>query len=379
MSKQTEPMNPQTQFCQNLDCPARGQVGQGNIHAHSRKERRYRCWTCRHTFNEFTGTPLAGLRTAVNLVEIVMILLTHGCPLQAIVHAFGFDERTVANWRDRMGQHCERVHHATAMQAKLEVGHVQTDEIRVKGRKQIFWMGLSLMVSTRLWLGGVVSPQRNRALAEALMQQVAACARSMCAVLICTDGWTAYPNAIRRAFRRKVKQLRGAPRKVVWPQLAIGRMVKHTVAKRVVEVTRTIVHGSIALVVEQLFQSGDLLIHTAYIERLNATFRERLATLTRRCRHAAVRQATLHAGLYLIGCCYNFCWTHASLKLPNFDHPDQPRWIHRTPAMASGLTDHVWTMRELLMFKIAPSPYVPPKRRGRPPKVVATTLHAQVG
>ena len=72
-----------------------------------------------------------------------MILDTaYGCPTQAIVHPFGLDERTVASWRDRAGQHCQKLHQALVEQGKLDLGHVQTYEIRVKGRRMIAWMGL---------------------------------------------------------------------------------------------------------------------------------------------------------------------------------------------------------------------------------------------
>jgi hypothetical protein len=74
--------------------------------------------------------------------------------VQAIVQAFGLDERTVAHWRDRAGQQCQKVHEAIVEQSQLDLVHVQADEIRVKGRKMIAWMGLAMMVSTRLWLAG---------------------------------------------------------------------------------------------------------------------------------------------------------------------------------------------------------------------------------
>jgi hypothetical protein len=58
------------------------------------------------------GTALEGLRKPTELIVIVITLLSYGCPLQAIVHAFDLDERTVASWRDRGGKQCERVHQA---------------------------------------------------------------------------------------------------------------------------------------------------------------------------------------------------------------------------------------------------------------------------
>jgi hypothetical protein len=102
------------------------------------------------------GTTFARLRKPPALIVIVITLLAYGCPLQAIVHAFGLDERTVAEWRDRAGRHCEKVHQAIIEQGKLDLVHVQADEIRVKARGMIAWMGLALMVSTRLWVAGVV-------------------------------------------------------------------------------------------------------------------------------------------------------------------------------------------------------------------------------
>jgi len=67
---------------------------------------------------------------------------------------------------------------------------------------------------------------------------------------------------------------------------------------------------------EKLLQSsaGGNVLNTAFIERLNGTFRERLASLTRKSRHAASRMSALHTGMYLIGCTYNFCWAHQELS-----------------------------------------------------------------
>jgi hypothetical protein len=76
------------------------------------------------------------------LIVIVVTLLAYGCPIQAIVQAFGLDERTVAGWRDRAGTHCQQVHQAVVHQGQLDLVHVQADEIRVKGHKMIAWMGL---------------------------------------------------------------------------------------------------------------------------------------------------------------------------------------------------------------------------------------------
>src|SRR5438034_10840178 len=124
-------------------------------------------------------TMFEGLRKPKALIVIVVTLLAYGCPIQAIVQAFGLDERTVASWRDRAGKHCQEVHQAVVQQGHLDLQHVQADEIRVKGCKMIAWMGLAMMVSTRLWLGGVVSLTRDRSLADHLLRQVRACCQPL--------------------------------------------------------------------------------------------------------------------------------------------------------------------------------------------------------
>ena len=153
----------------------------------------------------------------------------------------------MASWRDRAGEHCQQVHQALVPQGQLDAQHVQVHEIRVKGRGMIVWMGLALMVSTRLWLGGVVSMHRDRKLADRLLQQVRACCRPFQAILVCSDGWAAYPGSIQRAFREKVKRTAGRGRAClqVWSGLCIATVIKRTEKKRVVEVIRKMTRGTL--------------------------------------------------------------------------------------------------------------------------------------
>jgi hypothetical protein len=73
--------------------------------------------------------------------------------------------------------------------------------------------------------------------------------------------------------------------------------------------------------------------------------------------------------MYILGCVYNFCTYHQSLRVPFYLTKDQCRWLRRTPAIAAGLTKHRWSIEELFLFKVPPPPWTPPKRRGRPSKV----------
>jgi hypothetical protein len=108
---------------------------------------------------------------------------------------------------------------------------------------------------------------------------------------------------------------------------------------------------------------GGTKLNTAFIERLNATFRARLAVLVRRSRALIRNPETLKPLMYLMGCVYNFCTEHSSLRLPGIIGGH--KWIARTPAIAAGLTDHIWTVKELLLFRISPLGWQPPKHRGR--------------
>ena len=360
-------MDPQTQFCHNPACPARGQVGQGNITVHSRTERRYRCTRCGTPFAATTGTPFYRLRTEAAVVTTVLTLLSHGCPLQAVVAAFGVDERTVAAWLGRAGQHCQAVHQHLVQQGQVEVGHVQADELWVKLVGRRVWLAMALAVPSRLWLGGVISPQRDGVLITSLVGIVRTCAAQP-AILVCVDGLASYVTAFRRVFREPVHTgRRGRPRLVLPSGFVMGQVVKHYAKRRVVGVTHRVVQGSAAAIGAMLRATGGgTVINTAYIERLNATFRSRLAPLVRRGRALARSDAMLTAGMYLVGCAYNLCWPHDSLRLSA--PAGAPRkWVDRTPAMAAGLTDHPWTMADLLCYQVPLPPWVAPKRRGRPP------------
>ena len=349
-------MDPTTVFCPNRHCPARGQTGRGNIGIHSQKEQRFICHECQKTFSATKGTAFYRLRTAAETVSLVVTLLAHGCPVQAIVAAFGFDERTVADWWARSGRQGQAVHEALVEQPR-DLGQVQADELRVKKQGGIVWMALAMMVRTRLWLGGEVSEQRDLPLIRRLLERVRRAAAHR-PLLCCTDGLCSYIRAMRETFRDPVHTgMGGRPRLRPWRNVLIAQVVKRDERRRVVATEHRMVDGTPAGVETLRRRSqGDGVINTAYIERLNATFRARLAPLARRFRALARETLTLHEGMFVVGTVYNFCTPHARL------HAGQKT----TPAMAAGITDHCWTMQELLSFRVPLPRWVPPQQRGRP-------------
>ncbi len=149
---------------------------------------------------------------------------------------------TIRAWGAAAGQHAEAVHHAHVVQPR-DLGHVQADELRVKTQCGIVWMAMAMMVTTRLWLGGVISTRRDQDLITRLVAIIAACAQ--CApLLLLVDGLASYVTAFRAAFRtRQSSGGVGAPRKVPWPDLVIGQVIKRTQGRRLVDITRRVVQG----------------------------------------------------------------------------------------------------------------------------------------
>jgi hypothetical protein len=271
----------------------------------------------------------------------------------------------VQGWVEAAGEHCEQIHEHLVLQPR-DLAHVQADELRVKAQGSIVWMAMAIMVSTRLWLGGAISPSRDSRLIRRLVAYVRACASPEHPLLVATDGLVTYVKAFGKAFRSKHHTGRvGAPRLIAWPKVVIGQVIKRYERRHVVDVERRLKQGSWSQLTRLLdrTQGGGGVLNTAYIERLNATFRARLAVLVRRSRGLARRHRRLHAGMYLVGTVYNFCAYHASLST-TASGPS------RTPAMAAGLTSHRWSMAEVLEYRVPGARWQPPKRRGRRSKAM---------
>jgi len=362
-------MDPHAQFCHSRDCWAYGRRGEGHIGIHSQREQRYQCQRCGATFSASKGTALYRAHKPPDEVGQVVTLLAHGCPVQAIVAAFGWDERTVARYPREAGAQCRRVHEHVVQAGDVELAQVQADELRVRVVGRVVWLATALAVSSRLWLGGAISARRDRQLIRALLTRVRACGPTQ-RVLLCVDGLCSYVSQARQVFREAVHTAGpGRPRLVLPAGVMIAQAVKQYAQRRVVGVTPRVVRGTVAAVQARLTATqgaAEAMVNTAYIERLNATFRAHLAPLVRRTRAAARQAATLEAGMWLAGTGYNFCWPHESLRRRRgADEPPGGKWLARTPAQAAGLTDHRWSVHELLTFPVPPAPL---KRRGRRPR-----------
>jgi transposase-like protein len=360
-------MDPTQGCCPHEACPARGQGGKGNITVHSRQQARYRCTGCEQTFSARRGTMCSWKQTPVDSIVLVVTLLAHGCPVRAMVAAVGWKAETVRTGAAEAGVHGAQVHRHLVLGACWSLRHGHADEMRVRVQKGMVWMAMALMVSTRLWLSGVVSAQRDTGRIRQRADRVRACAR-LGALLVAVDGLAASVTAVRCAVRSKAP--RKGPRRphlAPWEQVVIGQVVTQDERGRMVGGVRRLVQGAEAALDERLASSGGgQTVNTASSERLHATVRSRLASLVRRTRSGARRQRMVPLGMDLVGTVSNCCTPHDTLTNAQG---------HRcTPAMAASLTHHVWTVAEWLHVHVPPPRWQPPKQRGRRSKELQTLI-----
>lgn len=336
MTKYTlPPMRPAEVVCPNSACGASGCIG-----VHSHKERRYICHGCKRTFADTTGTLFYRLKQPIDLVLLVLTLLAYGCPIGALVAAFGLDERTIAAWQRKAGQHAKHVQQRLVCQGCIDLGQVQADELYTKTQAGPVWIASAMTVFSRLWLWGAISWNRDEALITPVIEHCRAAAQPGKPILFAVDGFKAYVTTILKVFRDPLRTgKRGRPRLMVWEELQIVQVVKQRAGKRLLGITRRLAHGSLerAEAIMQATQVEVGRINTAYIERLNATLRTWIPALVRRTRTPSGACERLEAALFWTGCVYNFCHVHATLA--------------GTPAMAAELTDHVWSIDELIRYR----------------------------
>jgi hypothetical protein len=205
-------------------------------------------------------------------------------------------------------------------------------------------------------------------MAQCLVHQVAQVLAPDCVPLFLTDGFKEYLRAVLTHYGHWVLRPRcwatgrlPKPRWLPLPQLQYAQVIKTTRRRRLVAVSSRVVFGTLAKVKQVLAPRG-WQINTAFIERVNLTIRQHVAAVGRRVTTLCKGEVGFRQQLTLYHLYYNFCLPHASLRLP-LPQPEltkgtgsAKRWRPCTPAMAAGLTDHVWTLREVMLFRVPPWP-----------------------
>ena len=214
----------------------------------------------------------------------------------------------------------------------------------------------ALKTDTRLFLCHVEG-DRSRDHAHQLFQQLEQLRNPESDLpLVASDGGKPFKQAMLDIYGRQepVPGLAVAGKTkthIVLPEdLGYVQVRKIRQGKRLVRIERHIVLGHPSDVRDRLQQSGNGNIHTSYIERFNGTIRTSLARFVRKTVNFS-KQLFMHsASIDLFQVWYNFVKPHQSLR-QSIDHPKK-KWLERTPAMAEGLTDHIWTLKELFSFRV---------------------------
>jgi len=373
-------------FCPHPDCPYRGWVGWGNLSANGHPSggpwRQLHCTACDGYFLETHGTLFHGKRVTPDLLVWAVGALAEGLGIRAVARVFEVDPNTVLLWL------VEVADQATAFSRyclhDVRVTQVQLDELFALLRAVQAGEVSEAEAITRLshsphWVWGAIDPvtkvllaidvgERTLAMAQRVVHQVAKVLAPGCVPLFLTDGFKAYTTALLTHYGQWVqparRQATGAAPKPRWmplPGLLYAQVVKTVRRRHLVQVKHRVVFGTLERVKHVLAACG-WQINTAFVERLNLTIRQHVAAVGRRVTTLCKHEAGLRQQLMLYQVYYNFCLPHASLRqplpqpLPTHGTGSAKCWQAQTPAMAAGLTDHVWTLREVLLFRVPPWP-----------------------
>jgi IS1 family transposase len=373
-------------FCPNPDCAYRGWVGWGNLRANGHPSgspwRQLYCTRCEGYFQETHGTPLHGKRVVPEKLVWAVGALAEGLGIRAVARVFEVDPSTVLAWLVEVAEHAAAF--SQYFLHDVQVTQVQLDELfallsAVKAGEVSEAEALQRLSRSPHWVWGAIDPvtkllltievgERTLAMAQRVVHQVVQVVAPGCVPLFLTDGFKAYTTALLTHFGQWVQPPRRRaggpvpkPRWMPLPQLLYAQVVKTVRRRRLVDVQHRIVFGTLGAIQQVLAVHG-WQINTAFIERLNLTIRQHVAAVGRRVSTLCKHEAGLRQQLTLYQMYYNFCLPHAGLRqaLPQ---PEPTRgtgsarqWQPCTPAMAAGLTDHVWTLREVLLFRVPPWP-----------------------
>ena len=254
-----------------------------------------------------------------------------------------------------------------ALLSAVKEGNVSEAEAIKRLSRSPHWVWVAIDPVSKLLLTLDVG-ERTLAMAQRVVHQVVQVLAPGCVPLFLTDGFREYLTALLTHFGQWVqpsrRQATGPAPKPRWmplPELLYAQVIKTVRQRRLVRVTHRVVFGTFARITQVLAGCG-WQINTAFVERVNLSIRQHVAAVGRRVMTLCKHEAGLRQQLVLYQVYYNFCLPHASLRLPlpqpepTHAHGSAKRWQPRTPAMAAGLTDHVWTLREVLLFRVPPWP-----------------------
>jgi IS1 family transposase len=373
-------------FCPHTDCDYRGWLGLGNLRANGHPSggpwRQFHCTSCEGYFPEHHGTIFHGKQAEVELIVRVLACLAEGLGIRATARVFEVDANTVLSWLVEAAEqlrafsayflcdlHLEQLQldELYAVLRALKAGEISDDKAIKRLERSPSWVWTAMDPKSKL-LVVVDVGSRTLAMAQRVVHQVTQVLAPACIPLFVTDGLKDYGTALLAHFghwmqpeRRQATGPRPKPRWMPLPVLRYAQVVKSYRRRRIVGVKHRVVFGT-QLAIEQVLAPCGWTINTAFVERLNLDLRQCVAAIGRRVNTLCQGEAGLRDQLALFQTYHNFVLPHASLRQPlpvpqgTNGHGSAKLWQPCTPAMAAGVTDHVWTLKEVLMFRVPPWP-----------------------
>lgn len=372
-----------TCYCPNPDCSHYGARGWGQHlirNGSARGVPRLKCTMCKRTFSIRHGTTYFGLRAGAGNYTIAMRALAEGNSLRGTGRIVDVDKDTVCDWLDRAGRHCRAV--TCSLFDNLHISECQLDELWSFVRKKEAhltaaekvltlygdaWVWIAFAPECRLVPAFVVG-KRSQGNANLLLERFHAVSCGFIPFFT-SDQLPHYAHALLEVYGipEIILQIPGKrgpkPKPKLLPpsDLHYAQVVKRRERGRVVEVTTQIVFGSQAAVQARLAASSvSQTINTSFVERNNLTCRQCNGRLSRKVLSFSKDLTWLEKHLWLTLAYYHFVLPHESLRRslpkpqPTRGSGSPKKWQPVTPAMAAGITDHVWTMEELLSYRVPP-------------------------
>jgi IS1 family transposase len=373
-------------FCPHAGWEYRGGLGLGNLRANGHPSggpwRPFHWTSCQGYFLETHGTIFHGTQAAVERIMRGLACLAEGLGIRATARGCEVDANTVLQW---LVEAAEQLHAFSAyFLCDLHLEQLQLDELyavlrALKAGEISDEAAIKRLARSPCWVWTAMDPtskllvvvavgSRTLAMAQRVVPQVTAMLAPGCVPLFLTDGCNEYTPAIlahlgswMQPERRQDKGPRPKPRGMPLPELRYAQVVTLYRRPRIVGVQHRVVFGT-RLAIEQVLAACGWSMNTAFVERLNLDIRQRVAAIGRRVNTLCQGEAGLRDQLVLFQVYHNFVVPHASLRQPLLvpeaakDRGAAKVWRPRTPAMAAGVTDHVWTLKEVLCYRVPPWP-----------------------
>jgi hypothetical protein len=373
-------------FCPYSDCDYRGWLGLGNLRANGHPGggpwRQFHCTACDGFFPEHHSTIFHGKQAQVDLMVRVLACMAQGLGIRATARVFEVEANTVLHWLVEAAEqlrafcayflcdlHLEQLQldELYAVLRALRDGEISDNEAIKRLERSPYWVWTVMDPKSKL-LVGVDVGSRTLAMVQCVVHQVRRVLAPGCVPLFLTNGFNEYKTAILCHFGYWIQPQRcqdkgpmPKPRWMPLPELLYAQVVKADRRWRIVGVKHRVVFGT-QLAIEQVLAACGWTINTAFVERLNLDLRQCVAAIGRRVNTVCQGEEGLRDRLVLFQTYHNFVLPHASLRQslaqaePTNGTGSAKLWRPRTPAMAAGLTDHVWTLQEVLMCRVPPWP-----------------------